>query len=951
MAGDEEGKALSTAFSIVVPTLNEAENVDELLGQIFALQDSLPPFEVIIVDDDSRDGTAERARAWAAKHPVQVIVRRGERGLSGAVIAGARAARGEILVVMDADLSHPPAAIPALVRPLLDGTATLVVGSRRVTGGATRGWTLRRYVTSHVASLLAWPIAPVNDPMSGFFAVRRSEVLALEQAPGGFKILLELLGRRGDSGAIEVPIEFVDRTRGESKLGVTQIFEYLAQLAALAGFSAGPQLRRLWPVLGGCALLDFALFGLLTHSGTALGTAQLASGLAACLAALAVSRELRAASAARFLTVSGLAAVLRAGALESLVRNTSLSPLAAFVPSLALGFAVTALGSACWVLAPPRAERERALSVRLGCVAVVLYLLALRIAYAGALELLPEEAYYWSYAQHLDLSYLDHPPLVAWLISAGTTLFGHSEWSVRIPAIVCSVIAAGFSAALASRWLGRTAGTAALALFAAAPFGFFSGVLMTPDAPLVAAWSGALFFLWLALVESRPRAWWGAGVCFGLGLLAKYTIALLGAGALVFALLDRRARRELLRPEPYLAAVLALALFAPVLLWNHQHEWASFAFQSTRRLGESPEFGLHRLTFGAMALLGPALVAALAGLARSSTRSELDPAAERVRRFRFAACAAFAPLAVFIVFSIEHVPKINWTGPLWLALLPAAAALVTRAPDSLRGPVARAAGALFAPTLWLALFGYGALLHSIALGVPGSDFPSGTRYAQLWGQTAAAVDRAAAGVRAATGAEPVIVAFDRYATASLLAFYQPGSGPRWQVGGRSLFGTGESLMYSYWTPPESVAGRTLLCVSDDARDLDVLPGLARETGEVAVLPVTPKGDERIYVRPVYNYAPETASGTKRKNAAASKTALSGASSSHMLPSSRMPSAARWSSPSSSGLAGFAFASDSRIFGTHSGLCSPLVSKATATSSGPSLNTQIRPAPRSSDDGT
>jgi dolichol-phosphate mannosyltransferase len=941
------------AFSIVVPTLDEVENIDELLAQIFALED-LPPFEVVVVDDDSRDGTAEHARVWAADHPVQVVVRRGERGLARAVIAGARVARAEVVVVMDADLSHPVSAIPGLVEPLLRGAADLAIGSRHVRGGAIRGWPLRRRLVSRAAALLAWPISPVSDPMAGFFASRRADLLSLEQAPSGFKILLELLAR-GDSSAraVEVPIEFVDRARGKSKLGVTQIGQYLRRLAAHAGADLGSgALRRLWLALAAGTVLDFALFALLQRRGATLAAANLGSGALAALAVFALcAHSLRGRSGARFATLTLLAVLLRGGVLETLVRTPGLSPLAAFAPSLLLGLALTCIGAAFFVLARERAQAQRAIGLRLGCIAIALYLFALRAAYAGAIELLPEEAYYWSYSQHLALSYLDHPPLVAWLISAGTSLFGHHEWGVRAPAIACSVVTAGFSAALAARWLGKTAAAIALALVAALPFGFATGVLMTPDAPLAAAWSGALFFLWLALVELRPRAWWGAGVCIGLGLLAKYTIALLGAGALAFALLDRRARSQLLRPEPYLAAILALALFAPVIVWNYRNDWASFAFQSARRLEEPAEFGLHRLTAGVLVLLGPAVVAGLIALLSGRTRESVDaetPSDQRSRRFRFAACAAFAPLAVFTVFSLGHVPKLNWTGPLWLALLPAVAALLALAPESQRGRAARTASALFAPSLWLALVGYGAVLHSLALGVPGTRFPNGTRYAQRWQESAAAIDALAHTVDRATGESPVIVAFDRYATPSLLAFYQPPSQTRWRLGGRSLFGGGSSLMYGYWTPPESVAGRTLLCVSDEPKDLQLLSThFARTLGEVERVPVA--GGTPLFYRLLFGYVPGAASGTKRKNAAASSTALSGASSSHMVPSSRMPSEARWSSPSSSGFAGFALASDSRSLAAHSGLCSPLVSNTIARKSGPSLNTHSSPAPRSSDD--
>jgi hypothetical protein len=290
---------------------------------------------------------------------------------------------------------------------------------------------------------------------------------------------------------------------------------------------------------------------------------------------------------------------------------------------------------------------------------------------------------------------------------------------------------------------------------------------------------------------------------------------------------------------------------------------------------------------------------------------------------------------------------VNWTGPLWLALLPATAALLARANQGEEDRAGRLAVSLTAPSLWLALLGYGFALHSVALGVPGTAFPEGTRWAQHWQSIASSVDGFAREVRQETGAAPVIVTFDRYATSSLLGFYQPPSGPRWRMGGRTLFGAGQSLMYGYWTPPESVAGDTLLCISDELEDMD-LPIRFGRAGEIASIPVA--GNAPLFVRAIYGYEPGALSGTKRKNAAASSTADSEASSSHMLPSSRMPSEARWSRPSSSGLAALALPSDSTSLGAHSGRGSPLVSNTTTLQSGPSLNTHITPAPRSSAEG-
>ena len=916
-------------FSIVVPTLNEVDNVDPLLEQIFALGQDAGSFEVVIVDDASTDGTDARVRAWAETHPVRLVERRGARGLASAVIAGARAARSDVVVVMDADLSHPVSAIPSLARALLEQRADVAIGSRRVSGGGTPGWPLRRRLASRFASALAWPISSARDPLAGYFATRRAALLALGDAPEGFKILLEVLAA-GGSGlcVVEVPIVFVDRTRGQSKLGLGTAREYLRRLAVFCGGELGtPRVRRLRGALAASALADALVYALLAGAGASLGLAQLAGAAVALAAALALrARDLFASSAAprapvppwaRLAGVALLAAFLRGGVLESFVR-AGFPPLVAFAPALVVGVGLLWL-AASWGVFPPARERERALGLRLGCLALAAYLFALRAAYLGAIELLPEEAYYWSYSQHLALSYLDHPPLIAWLIAGSTALLGQNEWAVRLPALLCAAVTAGFAFALAEHWLGKTAAAAALALCAALPFTFTSGAMMTPDAPLAAAWSGALYFLYRALVEERPRAWLGAGICIGLGLLAKYTIALLGLGALAFALLDSRARAQLRRPEPWLGAALALVLFSPVILWNRHNEWASFAFQSTRRLSAAFRPGLHHLVAGVAVLLGPVALA-LAALAGPRARQAIG--AER-RRFGFAACAALAPLAVVFAFTLAHPPKLNWTGPFWLALFAPAGALLAAPAAAQTSRLGRVAARSFVPALLLALVGYGGLLHALGLGIPGADFPAGTRYAQRWREIAQAVDRAADELIERDGAPPLVVAFDRYGAPSLLAFYQPQDDDEdraWDVAGRHLFGLGTSLMYDRWLPPDAVAGRTLLCVSEEPRDLELAARFASAPGPVESVPITAgrKGHETLYLRALRGYDPALVSGTKRKKAAASNTAVSGASSSHIEPSSRMPSAARASSPSSSGLAGFALARDSSSTGTHSG---------------------------------
>lgn len=230
----------SPELSIVVPTYREAESLPDLIDRIAQLRaDAHLDLELLIVDDDSRDGTnaviAARAEPW-----VQLFVRTSDRGLSQAVLFGLRRAHGRSLVVMDADLSHPPEVIPVMLAELAAG-ADFVLGSRYVTGGTTADdWGLLRFLNSRVATFLARPLTQVSDPMSGFFALPRAVFeRAVDPSPLGYKIGLELLVRCRCERVREVPIHFSNRLRGESKLTLNQQLLYLRHLARLYKFKLG----------------------------------------------------------------------------------------------------------------------------------------------------------------------------------------------------------------------------------------------------------------------------------------------------------------------------------------------------------------------------------------------------------------------------------------------------------------------------------------------------------------------------------------------------------------------------------------------------------------------------------------------------------------------------------------------------------------------------------------
>lgn len=219
-------------LSVVVPTYNEAGSIPKLAERLRAALDGRE-WELVVVDDGSPDGTADIAAALAPRVPVHVVRRAGKAGLASAVVAGFNAARGDVLVVMDADLSHPPETVPALAAAI-DAGADLAVGSRYVRGGGVMDWPWRRRLVSRVACLMGNALVPVRDATSGFFALRRSVVDGVKLNPIGFKIGFEVIARGRYRTVVEVPYTFRDRELGASKFGRREIIQYVVQLGQVA---------------------------------------------------------------------------------------------------------------------------------------------------------------------------------------------------------------------------------------------------------------------------------------------------------------------------------------------------------------------------------------------------------------------------------------------------------------------------------------------------------------------------------------------------------------------------------------------------------------------------------------------------------------------------------------------------------------------------------------------
>jgi dolichol-phosphate mannosyltransferase len=429
----------------------------------------------------------------------------------------------------------------------------------------------------------------------------------------------------------------------------------------------------------------------------------------------------------------------------------------------------------------------------------------IRLAFAGRTELLPEEAYYWTYTQHPAWSYFDHPPMVAWMIHCGTMLFGNTEFGVRLGNILLAVASCWLLVKVAEMWFDQRVAEVAGWMFLLAPVFVGMGFLAMPDAPLLFFWLITLYAVTRALVQDRAGWWWLAGIGFGGAMLSKYYAVLLAPSLLVFLVMSPRYRAWLKRPEPWLAVVLALALFSPVIFWNSQNHWASFAFQSTRTVGQHAsglaQFGLFCLM--QVALPTPVLFVLFVLTAARGVRQGWGQ--ERAERWNFAVAFSLPLLALFAVASTKGAFRMNWTAPAFLSLLPAAAAVLVEFFGKSRG-WRWAAGVTTVACVAIIAWGHFELATMKFLRFGG------------WRQLAAQVKVEKAELAAKTGQKPFVLGADKYNLAAEVGFYSQD--PSDCVNPFALGAQG--LGYRYWTNLERFRGcpAVIVMLRSEARDLE-----------------------------------------------------------------------------------------------------------------------------------
>jgi dolichol-phosphate mannosyltransferase len=574
-----------------------------------------------------------------------------------------------------------------------------------------------------------------------------------------------------------------------------------------------------------------------------------------------------------------LALFLHGGLLASLKQTLAVPVTIAYLVA-AISSLLAFYSGYLWFVDPQRAEAGSAENRwNRFSLAVVIYAVLMRLLYLGVPELLFEEAYYWNYAKHLDIGYLDHPLMVAWIIRLFVALMGNIEFAVRAGAFLCWLVTAWFSYRLTRDVLGQAAAYRALALIAVLPVYFFIGLFMSPDAPLAACWAAAIYFMHRIVVGKEPRAWLWLGVAIGLGMISKYTIVLLGAGIVLYVLVDRPSRKWLTRPEPYIAALIALALFSPVIVWNWQHEWASLFFQSQDRLASNFSFSLPRFAGNVIVLLTPTgilSVIALVVCRRQITAGFAPAAASSVvtlERSQFLLTwLTLFPVAVFAAISVFRASKLNWTGPCWLGLVPFMALLVTPGLESGAPRLLTWCRRAWPPTIVVCLLCYGAAMQWLGPGLPGVSYPHNMHLIG-WRDFGRDIEVLAQRLARETGREILVVGMDRNRIASGLAFYRSqaidaaggkaGYDPAFQTASEHLFGS-VGLMYALWFPVGQQDGKTLLLIGEAVSSLNSERVLSRakSAGDIGEIGVWKNGKPagRYHYRLVTGYQAASAAG-------------------------------------------------------------------------------------------
>ncbi len=429
----------------------------------------------------------------------------------------------------------------------------------------------------------------------------------------------------------------------------------------------------------------------------------------------------------------------------------------------------------------------------------------LRLVLAASVPLLPQEAYYWTWSRHLDWSYFDHPPLATYGIALTTAVLGTTSFGVKVAAVLWSL---GWNL-LWARLILDMYGERRLAFWSLAMLNLTLiyeayALAPTPDGPLLFGWVGAIWAVWRASQSGDGRWWFAAGAFLGLAWLGKYTGVLLLPIVVLYLLTSAQQRRWLLKPQPYLAVVLATAMFAPVLIWNAEHEWVSLAFQTSRRVdsmgGFKPRYFLLLVGTQFLMLTPYPFVVSIGALFRGARQwltRQIDD------RTRLLLINGAVPIVLLTIISFRSIVKVNWLAPAFWSLVILGVLEILRRENGLRS--LKRGMALSAAIL---------LACGIALAIPNLPVADDMNSWSGWHETAARVERVQAAQKA-QGHDSFVFS-PNYKISSLIRFYLPGQ-PRTYA--QDIYGE-KALQFDYFPLDRELAGATgILVVSDQGQSI------------------------------------------------------------------------------------------------------------------------------------
>ena len=425
----------------------------------------------------------------------------------------------------------------------------------------------------------------------------------------------------------------------------------------------------------------------------------------------------------------------------------------------------------------------------------------LRLIYIYFIPVIPQEAYYWYYAQHPALSYFDHPPMAAYSILVGTGLFGDNPFGVKFMAVIWSLLTNILLYFTILEALGRQAKRSAMGgviIYNLTVFAHVYALLMVPDVPLIFFWLLTVYWVARALNSGQAHYWLPAGLSLGLALLSKYTAVALLPGIVLYVLISKKHRRTLWTAGPYLVVVIAGLVFYQVVYWNQQHHWASFAFQFSHRAAEARPFQLtyfFQLLGSQLYLLTPLGLFLLVYAGYKLLRAR-----QYAARAGYFYLSGLAISGGFVLISLRSLVKMNWLLPGYTGMIVALILLFKW--DDLRKNRWFKTGAVFSLFLIAATY--------LVQLIPNLPIGEGN----TWSGWEKAAQEIYTYQQAHGGTKKMFIFGNSYKSASMIKFYLPGHQDTYA---QNIYGR-PALQFDIWGTPDSLRGKDAIFVHSDRKE-------------------------------------------------------------------------------------------------------------------------------------